>query len=70
VEDERFNAMAKQFGIFEAMSDAELREMLRLAGWEEPRNKLEAVMNNMRREYGDAAVVDWLAESGRRGVTT
>lgn len=62
--------MSVQFQAFEAMSDAELRERLRLAGWKEPSNKMDAVMDNMRREFGDESVREWFAESGRRGILT
>lgn len=65
-----FHTMSHHFQVFERMSDAELREMLQKAGWPEPANKVAAVMDNMRREYGEAAVTDWLAECGRRGIIT
>jgi hypothetical protein len=68
MDDQRFNAMAKQFGVFEAMSDAELRERLRLAGCPEPANKMDAVMDNMRREFGGPSMTEWFAECGKRGI--
>jgi hypothetical protein len=70
MDDQRFNAMAKQFGVFEAMSDAELREVLRTAGFPEPPNKVEAVMQNMRRQFGAPAVQQFTEESGKRGLWT
>jgi uncharacterized Zn finger protein (UPF0148 family) len=66
--EERFNEIADMFQLLVAKPEDEVYALLVNAGWARPSNMLDAVMNNLRRVYGEQEVMDWLKACGYRGI--
>lgn len=65
-----FEVMAGGFEVLESRTDEQLRWLLVHAGWPAPENRLDAVMENMKRVFGRESVVEWLERCAEMGLVT
>jgi hypothetical protein len=70
MDEATFNRMADEFQALQGMTDRELELMLLNANRAPAGNRLDAVMENMRRQFGDQVVSGWIRECGKRGILT
>lgn len=63
-----FQDMADEFQTLNSMTDSELTLMLTNAGRPRPANRIDGVMDNMRRIYGGETVSRWLQRCEELGT--